>query len=98
MSDKFKIFVCTKGKKCPKKGSEAVCLAFESAVAELGCDKTVSIKGSKCMDLCKKGPVVVTMPDKASYGRVAPADAKEIVANLVAGGKPVERLRIKKKD
>lgn len=50
------------------------------------------------MDLCKKGPVVVTMPDKASYGRVAPADAKEIVANLVAGGKPLERLRIKKKD
>ncbi|OPZ82787.1 MAG: hypothetical protein BWY75_03259 [bacterium ADurb.Bin425] len=38
------------------------------------------------------------MPDKISYGRVEASDAKEIVANLVAGGKPIERLRIKKKD
>lgn len=98
MSDKIKIYVCTKGKKCPKKGSDAVCTAFESAVSELGCDGSVSIKGSKCLDLCKKGPAVVTMPDKVSYGRVTAADAKEIVANLVAGGKPIERLRIKKKD
>jgi len=98
MSDKIKIFVCTKGKKCPKKGSEGVCTAFESAVAELGCGDTVSVKGSKCLDLCKKGPVVVTMPDKIRYGRVSEGDAKEIVSNLVNGGKPVERLRIKKKD
>jgi (2Fe-2S) ferredoxin len=98
MSDKIKIYVCTKGKKCPKKGSDDVCSAFESAVSELGCDDTVSIKGSKCLDHCKKGPAVVTMPDKISYGRVTAADAKEIVANLVADGKPIERLRIKKKD
>ena len=98
MSDKIKIYVCTKGKKCPKKGSDDVCTAFESAVSELGVGDTVSVKGSKCLDLCKKGPVVVTMPDKISYGRVSEADAKEIVSNLVAGGKPVERLRIKKKD
>ena len=98
MSDKIKIFVCTKGKKCPKKGSEAVCAAFEAAVSELGCGNTVSIKGSKCLDLCKKGPAVVTMPDKISYGRVTAVDTKEIVANLVAGGKPIERLRLKKKD
>ncbi|MBP6747653.1 (2Fe-2S) ferredoxin domain-containing protein [bacterium] len=98
MSDKIKIYVCTKGKKCPKKGSDDVCTAFESVVSELGCSDTVLIKGSKCLDLCKKGPAVVTMPDKISYGRVTAADAKEIVANLVAGGKPIERLRLKKKE
>ncbi len=96
MSDKIKIFVCTKGKKCPKKGSEAVLAAFDSAISTLGCSDTVTTKGCKCMDLCKKGPVVVVMPDKVKYGRVSEADATEIVTGLVSGAKPVERLRLKK--
>lgn len=96
MSDKTKIFVCTKGKKCPKKGSEAVCSALEAAVEKLGCGDTVSVKGTKCMDYCKKGPVVVVMPEKVKYGRVSEGDATEIVTNIVNGGDPIDRLRLKK--
>ncbi len=97
MSKKFKILVCTKGKKCPKRGSEAVADAIESAAQKLNCADDVSVKRCKCMDMCKKGPAVVLMPDKVKYARVSEEDAKEIVNTLITGGEPIKRLRYKKK-
>ncbi len=97
MSARLKVFVCTRGKKCPKRDSEDVLEAFECAAEKDGLGDTVSIKGAKCLDLCKKGPAVVVMPDKVRYGRVQPSDAAEILKAHCQGGKPVERLVIKKK-
>lgn len=93
---KTKIYVCTEGKKCPKKGSEKVAKALHRAVEEQGAD--IVVKECKCLDLCKKGPAVVVVPDKAKYGRVTPEDAAEIVAAAKSGSGPVKRLEVKKKD
>jgi len=97
MSDKVKVFVCTRGKKCPKRDSDDVLEAFECVAKREGLEDSVSIKGCKCLDLCKKGPAVVVMPDKVRYGHVQPSDAAEILKAHAKGGKPVERLVVKKK-
>jgi (2Fe-2S) ferredoxin len=98
VSDKTKIYVCTRGKKCPKRGGEEVAAALtkaREALSEADQDK-LSIKECKCLDLCKKGPAVMVMPDKIRYGRVEEADAREIVEAAVRGEEPVKRLVIKK--
>jgi (2Fe-2S) ferredoxin len=100
MSKKTKIYVCTEGKNCPKKGSKAVAAALHNAVAALSADEQerISIKECKCLDLCKKGPSVVVAPDKVRYGRVTAADASAIVNTHLSGGEPITRLQIKKKE
>ena len=95
MAEKLKIFVCTKGKKCTKKGADDVCRAFEQAIAELGADN-ITVKETKCLDLCKKGPVAMVMPDKVRYGRLDEDDARKIVRAHMQG-ETVEKLTIKKK-
>jgi len=97
MSKKIKIFVCTEGKKCPKRGGKEVARALHKAAEGHDSDQLI-IKECKCLDLCKKGPAVVVMPDKVKYGRVTAADAQEIVSTHIAGGEPITRLQTKKKE
>lgn len=97
MPDKIRIFVCTQGKKCPKKGGKEVCSAFETAASKQGVEDTVTVKGTKCLDLCKGAPGVVVMPEKVKYGRVDADDAAEILASHVKGQGAVERLLFSKK-
>lgn len=92
MSDKIKVFVCTEGKKCPKRGSGDVCQAFAQAISEQGVDQAVTVKGTKCLKLCKGGPGVVVMPAKVRYGRVTLDEASEIVAQHVKTEAPIERF------
>ncbi|OPZ90879.1 MAG: Ferredoxin, 2Fe-2S [bacterium ADurb.Bin425] len=93
--EKPKIFVCTKGKKCPKKGGEDVCAAITAAAAQ----HDIAVKGSKCLDLCKKGPAVVVSPGKRRYGRVKVEDAQAIVDSALQGTEVVSlTVTGKKKD
>ncbi|MBS2008262.1 MAG: (2Fe-2S) ferredoxin domain-containing protein [Cyanobacteria bacterium SZAS TMP-1] len=94
MSKKIKIYVCTEGKKCPKRGGKDVARALHKAAEGTG-DQLV-VKECKCLDLCKKGPAVIVMPDKVRYGRVTEADAAEIVSTHLAGGEPIKRLQTRK--
>lgn len=96
MSDKLKIFVCTEGKKCPKRGSEDVLKAFEKEIKKTDNEERVRVKGCKCLDLCKKGPSVFVAGDKVAYGKVKPSDAAEIIEEHLKG-KSVKRLRVKRK-
>lgn len=96
MSEVNKIIVCVRGRKCPKRGSEDVCEAIEKEVKIQGVSNQVTVKQSGCLDLCKKGPSIVVMPDKVRYGRVKKSDAAELV-KAHANGQTVGRLRIKKK-
>jgi len=99
MSKKVKIYICTEGKKCPKKGSKDVARALKKAVDTQDPDgQSIVVKECKCLDLCKKGPAIVVMPDKVRYGRVEPEDAGAIVSAHLNGDDPVSRLVIKKKD
>lgn len=97
MSDKIRVFVCTQGKKCPKKGGKEVCAAFETAASDQGVEDSVTIKGTKCLKLCKGAPGVVVMPEQVKYGRVDADDAAEILSRHVKGQGAVERLLFSKK-
>jgi len=63
-------------------------------VKEAGLDGRVRINKAGCLDQCEHGPTVVVYPEAVWYGHVRPEDADEIVREHLAGGRPVERLRI----
>ncbi len=48
-----------------------------------------------CLDQCARGSVVVVYPEAIWYGKVTAEDVEEIVREHIAGGRPVERLRIR---
>lgn len=97
MGKPAKIYVCTRGKKCPKRGSEKVLEELQAEIERQGAADSVEVKGCKCLDLCKKGPVVVVLPSKVKYGRVEKSDCAEIIKTHKAGEDTVERLVITKK-
>ncbi len=96
------VFVCTNRRAegnpkgcCASKGSEALREALKSEVWKRGLAKTVRVNSSGCLDACEHGPSVVVYPEGVWYARVSPADVAELVEQHLAGGKPVERLRLK---
>jgi len=68
---------------------------FKQKLAERGLRSTVRANQSGCLDQCEHGPNVVVYPDAVWYGGVTLADVDEIVDSHIAGGIPVERLRMK---
>ncbi|MBK9141274.1 MAG: (2Fe-2S) ferredoxin domain-containing protein [Candidatus Melainabacteria bacterium] len=74
---KRKILVCTRGKKCPKRGSLGI---FETIAGACGADSQVI--GCKCLGMCKKGPAVVVMPGKQRFKRVSTDDAMAIARGV----------------
>lgn len=95
MGKPTKIYVCTEGKKCPKRGSKKVLAQLKAEVEQQA--SSLEVKGCGCLGTCKKGPSLVVTPDKVRYGRVKPEDGAEIVKAHSAGAGPVERLVITKK-
>jgi|AGTN01.3.fsa_nt_gi Ferredoxin len=90
-----KLFVCTRGKKCPKRGGEEVFTALQDGVKAQGLD--VEVIGSKCLGLCKKGPSVVVMPAKEKLTRVDPEDATDLLAEHCGGAASESGKKKKKK-
>lgn len=95
MGKPTKIYVCTQGKKCPKRGSKKVLEQLQAEVANQA--SSLEVKGCGCLGTCKKGPSLIVTPDKVRYGRVKPEDSYEIVKAHSTGTGPVEKLVITKK-
>lgn len=95
MGKPTKIYVCTQGKKCPKRGSKKVLAQLEAEIAAQ--ESSVEAKGCGCLGTCKKGPSLIVSPDKVRYGSVKPEDAAELVKTHSSGTGPVQRLVITKK-
>ena len=91
----MKLFVCTKGKKCPKRGGKEVFTALEEGAKAQGLD--VDVIPSKCLGLCKKGPSVVLMPGKEKITRVDPEDAADLLAKHCGGTASESKGKKKKK-
>lgn len=68
--------------------------AFKKVLADRGLHRRVRANRSGCLDQCEHGPTVVVYPDGVWYGGVTEADVAEIVDSHIAGGVPVERLRL----
>ena len=99
------VFVCTnlrdeanpKGS-CAAKGSEELTVLFKKALEAKGIKEKIRINKSGCLDACERGCSVVVYPEGVWYGGVKKEDVKQIVAEHLVGGKPVERLLMKPYD
>ena len=54
----------------------------------------VRVNKAGCLDRCAGGPVAVVYPDETWYTYVDQHDIDEIVDSHLAGGRPVDRLRL----
>jgi (2Fe-2S) ferredoxin len=79
---------------CGVDTGEALQKAFKQAINEQGLGRRVRANKSGCLDQCEHGPTVVVYPQGIWYGGVTLADVAEIVDTHLAGGVPVERLRL----
>jgi (2Fe-2S) ferredoxin len=79
---------------CDPNADEHLQKAFKKVLADRGLNRRVRANKSGCLDQCEHGPTVVVYPDAVWYGGVTEADVAEIVDSHIAGGVPVERLRL----
>ena len=88
------VLVCC-GTGCLANGSAKVAEAFRALLAGTGHQVECLVKETGCQGFCENGPMVRILPDDITYYKVKPADAAEIVAQTVEGGRPVTRLLAK---
>jgi (2Fe-2S) ferredoxin len=96
------VFICTNRRdennpkgSCAQKGSEAICDAFKKEMHARGLKGQMRANSSGCLDQCARGPSVVVYPEAVWYTVPTAEDAREIVAEHLVGGRPVERLRMR---
>jgi NADH-quinone oxidoreductase subunit F len=77
---------------CVQGGARDVLAALKAAARKEKLGARVRFAKGTCSALCDRGPVVRVEPDGVVYGGVTAADAAEIVAVHLKGGKPVKRL------
>lgn len=81
---------------CAAKGSKALREKFKEALKSGGLKGRVRANAAGCLDACELGPTVLVYPEQVWYGGVKPEDVEEIVREHIVGGRPVERLLIRK--
>lgn len=70
------------------------CKAQVKAAGLAGGPGKVRVNKAGCLDRCAGGPVAVVYPDETWYTYVDSTDIDEIVDSHLAGGRPVDRLRL----
>jgi (2Fe-2S) ferredoxin len=94
MAKQRKLVVCTKGKKCPKRGSKDILRELRKQADDLGVD--IRVESSDCLKMCKFGPSVLALPDDVPYGGVEEKHCAKLVQSH-ADGEVVEHLVVKRK-
>ena len=79
---------------CAEKGADQVLNRLKELVAERGAKDRVMVVGTRCLKHCSQGVTVAVYPDNTWYAQVCPEDAEDVVATLVDGAPPVERLQM----
>ena len=80
---------------CLPKGSGLLLKTLKAAAEARGLGETVRVNKSGCLENCEHGCSIVVYPEGVWYGHVTVDDVPELVEHL-AGGPPVERLRLYK--
>jgi NADH:ubiquinone oxidoreductase subunit F (NADH-binding)/(2Fe-2S) ferredoxin len=91
MAIKTYILVCG-GTGCVATHSNELYEALVQEAAAQGAQGKVQVVRTGCFGFCAKGPIVKILPDETFYVSVQPGDAREIVAEHVLKGRPVQRL------
>ena len=89
------IRICV-GASCIASGSLKVREALEKEIADNQLQDRISVVGTGCLGPCSGGPAL--MIGDVFYEKIAPQDAKEIVAEHLLRGRVVERLVHKRPD
>jgi NADH-quinone oxidoreductase subunit F len=92
-ADRRQVLVCFGGS-CLASGAREVRDALRAAIDQAGLGREVALVETGCMGPCVVGPVVLVGDDRTFYQGVTPADAAEIVASHLVGGRRVERLLV----
>ena len=90
-TEHMQVLVCG-GTGCKASSSQLIAENLKAALVEKGVDGRVEVVTVGCFGFCEKGPVVKVIPDNTFYTQVKPEDAAVIVAELIVGGRKVERL------
>ncbi len=92
------IFVCL-GKRCAKKGSEALLDELKKLVKAKGLKEKVRVSRSGCVKTCKEtgvegeySPALIVYPGGVWYRNVREKDLPEILESHIEKGEPVKRL------
>lgn len=95
MAKPRKLYVCTEGKKCPKRGGKQVFAELQAQAEALGNDD-IKVKETGCLKLCKHGPAALSMPDKIPYGRLDVQNCR-LILDAHAKGERHDKLTVKGK-
>jgi NADH-quinone oxidoreductase subunit F len=87
------ITVCG-GTGCHALASDGVGEALKAELKKQNLESQIDLKITGCPGFCEQGPLVVVLPERVLYVKVAPRDASEIIKSI-ADGKTVERLLFK---
>ncbi|MBZ5640707.1 MAG: (2Fe-2S) ferredoxin domain-containing protein [Acidobacteriia bacterium] len=79
---------------CAAKGGREIRALMKQAVAKAGLRDRVRVNAAGCLGQCAHGVTVVVYPEAVWYGHVLVDDVDRIVEEHLAGGRPVEDLRL----
>ena len=91
MAIKTYLLICG-GTACASNRGTELYEALQREIGALGLAGEAQVVRTGCFGFCEKGPIVKVLPDETFYVCVKPEDAKEIVAEHVIKGRPVQRL------
>ncbi|MFW5784483.1 MAG: NADH-quinone oxidoreductase subunit NuoF, partial [Spirochaetota bacterium] len=88
------ILVCG-GTGCESNKADDIYKQLMHQVEHQGVKETVQVVKTGCFGFCAQGPIVKILPEESFYVGVSPDDAKELIAEHIVKGRPVERLLYK---
>ncbi len=86
-----RIYCCTAAG-CISCGAESVKKAIADVIKTSGRQGKVEVRGTGCLGLCSRGPLVRSTAEDALYGEVTPADAPALVS-----ANPVDKAQLASK-
>ncbi len=89
--DKISITVCG-GTGCMAFGAEGVINTFVEEIKKHGLENKVEVRRTGCPGFCEKGPIVVILPKRIFYQKVAIEDIHEIISSTIIQDKVIDRL------
>lgn len=97
------VFVCTQNRSqghprgsCASQGCAEVMNEFMNEIQNRNLFEKIALTNTGCLGPCMMGPSVLVYPEGVMYGKVKPADVKNIIEQHLLGGEPVTKLLVPK--